>query len=348
MRFLKIFGLFIVLAILAFVVYTLVSTGYFRKIEPKFDGKVLKKIPIKGAEDIMVSWQDSFVLISATDRANKTEQKIKDGGLYLIDLKSDGYKPIPLTESLDIAFEPHGISFFKKDSTYHILAINHANDSHSIEVFELTGARLVHRKTLKDASMIQPNDLVMLDENRFYFTNDHGYTKGLGKTMEEYLGLAVSNVVYYDGETYREVADGIAYANGINYDVARNLLFVASPRRFLINVYAKEEDGSLSFIEPIPCGTGVDNIEFDEQMNLWVGCHPSLLRFSAYRKGNKETSPSEVIKINYQSKGDYTVEKVYVEDGSTMSGSTVAAVFGDLIFVGNVMDDGFLVLERRK
>ena len=346
MQLLKKIGLIIFLVVSLFVVYTLVSTGFFRIIEPRFDGEILKKVALKGAEDMMVSRQDRFVLISATDRANLSEKKIKEGGLFLIDLKVDDYSLIPLTNSLNLDLEPHGISFFKKDSTYHVLVVNHANESHTIEVFELKGNKLLHKRTLKDESMVQPNDLVMIDEHRFYFTNDHGYTKGIGKFLEEYLGLAISNVVYFDGENYREVAKGIAYANGINIDRDRNLLFVASARKFLVKVYAKQADGSLSFIEDIPCGTGVDNIEFDEKNNLWIGCHPSLLRYNAYSKGKKEISPSEIIKINYYKEGDYTIEKVYIEEGNEMSGSTVAAIFNDLIFVGNVMDDEFLVLKR--
>lgn len=346
MRLLKRIALIIVLMLAVFIAYTLTSTGFFRVIEPEFNGKIIKKVPIKGAEDIMVSIQDSFALISATDRANISNKKNKDGGLFLIDLKSDYYTPIPLTNSLDIAFEPHGISFFKKDSMYHVMAINHAEEGHAIEVFELSENRMIHQRTLRNSSMIRPNDLVMIDENRFYFTNDHGYTEGIGKLMEEYLGLAVSNVVYFDGENYREVADGIAYANGINFDKKRNLMFVASPRHFLVKVYAKQEDGSLSFIEDIPCGTGVDNIEFDEQDNLWIGAHPNLMRFNAYSSGKKETAPSEVIKISYQGKGDYTIEKIYIEEGDEMSASTVAATFKDLILVGNVMDEEFLILKK--
>jgi len=345
MRILKKMGLVLFLLLSIFIAYTLVSTGFFRTIEPILDGAILKKIPIKGAEDMMVSRQDSFVLISATDRANLSKKDTKDGGLYLIDLKVANYTPIPLTASLNIDFEPHGISFFKKDSIYHVMAINHAKGRHSIEVFELRKHSLIHQRTLRDPSMIQPNDLVMMDENRFYFTNDHRYTAGIGKLMEEYLGLAVSNAIYFDGENYIEVADGIAYANGINFDKHRNLIFIASPRSFSVKVYARKEDGTLTHIEDIACKTGVDNIEFDEDHNLWIGCHPSLLRFNSYHSGKKETAPSEIIKINYKKKGDYAVEKIYVEDGQEMSGSTVAAIYHDLIFVGNVMDEEFLILK---
>jgi len=280
----------------------------------------------------MISQMDSFVLISSTNRKVFPSDHQEKGGLFLIDLKTPDYALIPLTGSFKQDFAPHGISFFKKDSTYQVMAINHTKHNHSIEVFELHDKILNHIKTLKSDAMIRPNDLVMLDENRFYFTNDHGYEKGLGKLIEEYSGLAFSNVVYFDGQKYQEVADGIAYANGINFDKKRNLLFVASPRHFKVKVYTKNSDGSLSFIEDIPCGTGVDNIEFDQEGNLWIGSHPNLLRFNAYAKGKKETSPSEIIKIIYRNKGDYSIEKVYVEDGQEMSGSTVAATFGDLAF----------------
>ena len=293
----------------------------------------------------MVSTQDSFALVSATDRANISKKTIRDGGLFLIDLKSDDYTLIPLTSNLDFAIEPHGISYIKKDSTYHLAVINHAYKKHSIELFELNERTLLHKKTLTDKSMIQPNDLVMIDENRFYFTNDHGYTEGIGKIMEEYLGVAASNVVYYDGKKFKEVAKDIAYANGIIFDKNRDLIFVSEMRGFSVNVYHRLEDGLLSLVEDIPCGTGVDNIEFDEDNNLWIGCHPNLLEVSAYRGGKKEIAPSEIIKINYKNKGDYTIEKIYVEEGHEMSASSVAAVYNDFIFLGNVKDDKILVLK---
>ena len=346
MRIFKIAIILFFVLLLIFVAHTLISTGFFRTVEPQFEGEILQKVNLKGAEDIMISYTDSFVLISSTDRKVYPAEEEEKGGLYLIDLKREDYVPISLTANFKQAFAPHGISFFKKDSTYQVFAVNHTSQGHTIEVFELYGQNLTHIQTLKHASMIRPNDIVAVGESRFYFTNDHRYTKGIGKFVEEYGGLSISNVVYFDGETYREVAKGIAYANGINYDIKRNLLFVASPRHFLVKVYIVNEEGSLSFVENIPCGTGVDNIEFDQEGNLWIGAHPNLLWFNAYAKGKKETSPSEIIKIMYRGEGDYTVEKVYVANGDDMSASTVAATWEHLIFTGNVMDDHFLILER--
>ncbi|PQJ80808.1 SMP-30/gluconolactonase/LRE family protein [Polaribacter porphyrae] len=347
MKFKKRFFYAVLILLLLFVANIFISTGYFRTIENKFEGEILQKIKIPGAEDITISRKDSFAIISSTVRNHLPNEKQEIGGLYLIDLKKDGFKPIHLTKDFKRPFAPHGISIFQKDGVTTIASISHTLEGEFIEFFTLINEKLTHQKTLKNDLIFSPNDIVLIDENRFYFTNDHKYKKGLGRLFEDYLGLPMSNVVYFDGENYIEVADGIAYANGINFDTNRNLLFVASPRKFLIKVYKKNEDGTLDFIEDIDCGTGVDNIELDENNQLWIGAHPNLLHFASYAKGKKQYSPSEIIKIQYKNKGDYSIQQVYMEDGSEMSGSTVAAPFNDLIFTGNVMDNHFLILKKR-
>ncbi|WP_170837127.1 SMP-30/gluconolactonase/LRE family protein [Aquimarina amphilecti] len=317
-------------------------------MQNNFEGTVLKEIPIPGAEDITINTLEGFALISSTNREIYPPVKEEKGALYFMDLKDKDFPVTNLTTSFNKPFAPHGISMIKKDSTSTIMAINHTPKGHSIEVFSMRDKNLIHKKTLKHPSLVSPNDIVLIDENRFYVTNDHKYTNGFGKVLEEYLGLSVSNVLYYDGENYIEVADGIAYANGINFDRKRSLLFVASPRAFLVKVYTRNDDGSLEFIENISCNTGVDNIEIDSEGNLWIGAHPNLLRFGSYAKREKETSPSEIIKIIYNGKNDYVIEQKYTNDGKTMSGSTVAAPYNDLILMGNVMDDHFLILKATK
>ena len=340
--------LLFVLVLVVFVLYTFYSTGFFRTIENRFDGELLKEINLKGAEDITVSYADSFALISATSRLAFPPTEQEHGGLYLMELKSGNFEVKHLTSDFPLPFAPHGISMLKTDSTYTVAVVNHTKNGHTIEFFSLYDEKLTHIRTQKSTSLISPNDIVLLDEKRFYVTNDHGYEKGIGRLVEDYGNLAISNVVYFDGQDYSEAASGISYANGINIDRERNLVFVASPRRFLIKVFEPKNDGTLEFVEDIPCGTGVDNIEFDQEGNLWVGCHPDLLHFSAYAKGKKEISPSEILRISYRKTGDYTVQSVYTNDGSQLSASTVAAPFKNLLLVGTVKDDKMLILQNAK
>jgi len=346
----KVFKVILVLIglLAAFAFYIVYTSGYFRSIEPYFEGEVLAKIHMPGAEDMQADREAGFIIISSDDRASRRDGNKRQGHLYKMNLDSMTSGAIRLTSNFNKEFYPHGISMIStSDSTHRIFAINHVGADHFIEVFDLQGNSLTHVKTLNDPTMISPNDIVALGPDEFYFTNDHKYTEGTKRLAEDYLGLRRSNVIYFDGNSYQEVADGIAYANGINYDVARNLLFVASPRDFLVKVYHRNADGSLAFIENIPCGTGVDNIEFDEEGRLWIGAHPSLLHFSAYAAGKREKSPSEIVVIDYQGESDYEVSSIYLEDGTEMSAATVAVpINGNQIVFGNVMDDKFLILRK--
>ena len=328
------------------LVWLMYSTGFFRTIDKKFDGNILKKVSIDGVEDITINQKEGFAIISSTKRKNLPPVEQENGELYLIDLKNIESKPILLTQNFDKPFAPHGISIYTKDSITTIAAVNHTTNGEYIELFKLTKSKLTHHKTLHNDLIISPNDIVLLDEETFYFTNDHIYKNGFMRFIEEFLGLPFSNVIFYDGKKFKEAAKGISYANGINFEKNKNLIFVASPRKFKIKVYEKQPNNSLTFIEDIYCGSGVDNIEFDTYNNLWVGAHPNLLQFMSYSNSYHSITPSEIIKIQYFKKGDYKVETIYLEKGEEMSGSTVAAPFENLILMGNVMDEHFLVLEK--
>jgi len=331
----------LVVVLLAFIAYTFISTGFFRDINNTESYEIIAEIPMKGAEDFSISYEDNFMIISQDDRAARLNGRKRKGGLYYLDLAGDRFEPVEISHFSD-DFYPHGISLLKLDSAhYQILAVNHAK-GHSIERFELFGDSLVHLESYRDETMISPNDVIALDEHSFYFTNDHGYTSKLGLLAENYLGLRVSNVVYFDGD-FTIAAENIAYANGLNIDRTRSELVVASPRDFKIKYYEIMDDGSLSFARDLYVGTGVDNIEFDEDGNSWIGCHPSLLAFTSYANGANESAPSEVIRIDQ----DQTIKRVFENDGSLVSASSVAAPYKDLLFVGTVMDDMLLVMSSK-
>lgn len=330
------------LVLLGFVAYTFISTGFFRDINNTESYEIIAEIPMWGAEDFSISYEDNFMIISQDDRAARRNGRVHRGGLYYMDLAGNEFKPV-LISDVTFAFYPHGISLLKLDSAhYQVLAVNHTRVGHSIEEFELFGDSLVHIRSYRDESMISPNDVIAVDPVSFYFTNDHGYTSKFGLLCENYLGLKVSDVVYFNGD-FTVAAKNIAYANGLNIDREKSELVVASPRDFKLKYYQIMDDRSLDFKRDLYVGTGVDNIEFDEEGNSWIGCHPSLLAFTAYANGDSESAPSEVIMISR----DQTIKKVYENDGSLVSASSVAAPYNDLLFVGTVMDDKLLVMKPK-
>ena len=104
MRLFKRLTLIFGILLMGYVAHVLFSTGFFRTIDPYFDGTILAKVPLKGAEDIVISEQDSFALISATNRQRVPAVTTEEGNLFLINLKSNDYKPISLTTSFGTRF----------------------------------------------------------------------------------------------------------------------------------------------------------------------------------------------------------------------------------------------------
>lgn len=339
--------LVLLVVLIVYIGYVFTSTGYFRTIENEMQGSVVKEIPIAGVEDITVDEDDDFAIFISYDRASERDGNLKLGSLYSINLAENDMPVKSLSDKMDLKLLPHGISLLQLDSVRHKLFVaNHANGE-SIEVFDLFHKdSLVHVKTLRNEKIYAINDIVAISENEFYFTNDHYYQKTFGKMVENYLGLARCETVYYNGTDYQVVDNSLAYANGINYDKKRNLMFIASPRGFKIKVYEKLENGTLDYFDTIDTGTGIDNLEFDNEGNIWSGAHPNLLAFTAYSKGKKEKAPSEIVKIDYRGKGDYKVETLFLDDGTKISASSVAAPYKNLVLVGNVMDDHFLILKN--
>ena len=332
----------------SFVGYTFYSTGYFREVTPTNTfGEVYSQINLPGVEDMALAREDSFLLLSVDDRASRREGKEGPHGIYLVDLRSESFDPLLLTSDLRFPFFPHGISLLKLGpDTYGFLAINHVNGKHSIESFLLKGKSLLHQKTITGPELISPNDIVMVGPDNFYFTNDHGYTHKLGVLAENYLGVKAASIGYFDGTKFQLVAENLSYPNGIQADLSRNLLFVSSSRAFTLSVYSLLEEGTLALRTQFPTGTGVDNIELDEEGTLWIGCHPNLLTFAAYASGKKPISPSEVIKLSYKNEEDATLNSVWTDSGTQLSGASVAVPFGDYLFIGNVMDSKVLVLKK--
>ena len=305
--------------------------------------RLLQNFQLKGAEDLTISYDDDFMIVSQDDRAGRRDGYPSKGALYKIDLTDSLFTPVNITKNIPLPFYPHGISLLKLDSSYQILVVNHAKQD-AIEKFILNGDELKHIETITDPSMVSVNDVVAVDESRFYFTNDHGATSKLGLLAEDYLGFALSNVIYFDGANFMEVADGIAYANGINLSPDRKQVLVASPRKFKLLYYDIEEDGSLNLNKELKVGSGIDNIEPDEDGNLWMGSHPNLLAFTFYAAGKREIAPSEIIKVSR----DGEASSLYENDGSEVSATSVVAKYKDFLFVGTVMDDKLLVLKKKR
>jgi arylesterase/paraoxonase len=346
LKILLIIALIIVIGIGGFALKTFRDAGEFKEIKPHFSGQCRPVKGVQSSEDITIHAKTGLAFISSDDRRPLFQKRQgAQGAIFGYDLASPEPRLVNLTQAFRQEFHPHGMGLWVgKDGGVSLFVVNHRKTGHFIEIFDYSEGKLVHRDSISDPLMHSPNDVIPVDRRRFYVTNDHGNTTQLGRTLEEYLQLARSNVLYYDGRGFRVAAAELAYANGINLSPDGRTLYVAATVGGRIYAYDRDvNSGVLTRRHAVDTNTGVDNIEVDEAGNLWIGCHPKLLTFVKYSKDPNRLSPSQVIKLTPKGPASFQVTEVYLNDGKPLSGSSVAAVYKDKLLIGSVFDGSFLV-----
>ena len=334
----------VVLAAAGFVLRTMHSAGQFKTLEPHFSGSCTVVPGIPGAEDITIHPRTGVAYITSADRRSVLAGGNGRGGIYAYELKAESPQLRNLTPAANEDFHPHGLSLYVGEDGRDVLyVVNHAGGQHTIEIFDLVGDGLSHRGTLSDPLLVSPNDLVAVGQDRLYVTNDHANAPGFARQMEDYLRRAISTVVFYDGERFVEAASGLRYPNGVNVSKDGKTLYVASTTGGTVSVFRIDpESPVLEERGAIETGTGLDNIEIDREDALWIGAHPKLLTFVQHTSDASRIAPSQVIRITAPGSDAPRVEEVLLSLGEDLSGSSVAAVRGERLLVGSVMDDGIL------
>jgi len=342
--------LFLLLAIVWRVVDTVRHAGEFKTLKPRFDGHRQKISGAVGAEDITIHQQTGMAFISSSDRRALFRGGKTRGAIYAYNLNSETSELKNLTKDFNTDLHPHGISLYLgENGAVSLFVVNHRPDGECVELFDYRDSTLVHRESIRGELMTSPNDVVAVGPRSFYVTNDHGNVSALGRTVEEYLQLERSYVLYYDGQDFKKVAQDMAYANGINASRDGKMIYVAACVGLKINLYARDlVSGNLTLKNELQLGTGVDNIELDAAGNLWIAAHPQLLTFTRHAKDSTKHSPSEILKISPASNGAFNIEQIYLNEGEEISGSSVGAVFENKLLIGSVFENYFLMCDMQR
>lgn len=337
-----------VLAIGGFVLRTVYLAGFFRTVEPRFDGSCRTINGPVGPEDLAIDRAAGIAYISATDRRAAAAGDPRPGAIYLYDLNAATVAPINLTADADASFQPHGISLLiTPDGRRVLYVINHPAPGtrpyeHSVEVYEVTDIGLRHRSTIIDARLIMPNDLVAVGEDRFYLTNTHRNPPGRMQTVETYLRLRGANVLYYGRRGFEVAVADLVLPNGINVSHDGKTVYVASTTMREVQIYDRDTvTDALQLRGGVLLGSGLDNIDVDEDGNLWIGAHPNLLALTALRDDPAALSPSQALRVSFAG-SEAVVDEIYLDRGEQISGVSVAARAGNRLLLGQIFGDGIL------
>ncbi|KAG0031426.1 hypothetical protein BGZ81_001264 [Podila clonocystis] len=340
-------------------------------------GNCLQIADIPGPAAIEIDNRDKLAFVSSDDRSWKQSSRFfhrpsskteLNGGIYTLHLsqKHGSLKECKLKGYTYDDFHPAGMSLFqyqddKKKWINRLFVINHSHKGDVVELFDYSPETnsLTFVKRIESSLFVTPKDIVAVDQNRFYLTNQHGMAVKYGRVVEDLAGLALGSVVYYNGKDSFKVLESLANPYGIAISPDATQLYISAFSERSVHVYNMTEDvevGELVHDVDIWVGNHVDNLSVDKHTgDLYVASHPSYSTYLRHSLGYEPQSPSHVVKIEKLSPENYISQKssqpdfyffptpelpplkwevkdLFYSNGEDISATTVAAYWnGDLI-----------------
>jgi len=326
------------------------STGLGLKVEPM---SLLQCEELKGpigAEDITIDSYNKVAYIGSDDRRSylrNGKPTKENGAIWILDLSQPDSQAIQLKTDISGVFHPHGITLRKgpKGAALELYVVNHISATeHEIDIFDISAPGvLTLRRRVSYPEMISPNDLVVVAKDQFFVTNDHGFEQAtVMQTLENYLGLPISSVTYFDGKQGQIIIDGLRMANGIELSMDKQTLYVAESLGRRVSRYRR--GASLmdwTYQDSVEFGFMVDNLEWSDNGNLLTAGNPRAFDFLAHVDDPLNISSSEVASINVTGE-TMQAETIYRNDGEALSSASVAVQLGETVLIGPVMDTHIL------
>ncbi|MCE9522964.1 MAG: SMP-30/gluconolactonase/LRE family protein, partial [Alphaproteobacteria bacterium] len=258
------------------------AAGVFLTLEPKVAGTCKAVTGVVGVEDLTIDPETKIAYLSGYDRRAAFAGGAVRGAIWAYDLNTAEAQPVDLTAAgVPEAFRPHGLSLYTSaDGHKTLFVINHGNDRQAVEIFDVDGAKLTHRRTVTGAALFSPNDLVGVGPDSFFVTNDHANAPGWRRTAEDYLRTRETTVQYFDGQKFATALTGLGGSNGINVSADGRSLYVAAGSEHTVYVFDRDPDtNSLVQRSTVHLPGYVDNIEVLANGDLLVGLHSKIFEF---------------------------------------------------------------------
>ncbi len=324
----------------ALVAWRLITAGAFVDVESTAQGDCHKIAGISGGEDIQWDPDAQAAYVAAQDRRHLE----RNGHIYRLAATDGIGQPVDITPELAFPFHPHGLSLYEgPEGRRRLFVVNHRGGMtgpNYVEIFDLDEAgALHHRRSVAGPALISPNDVVGVGPEQFYVSNDHSSPTKIGRALEDLLQLASASVVFYDGSSFRPVYQGAQYANGVNVSADGSEFYLAETTAKRVRIFARDPvTNALRLEQTVEMDAAPDNIAIDGDGVLWIAAHPNLVAFVENAADADARSPSEVVTLARDHAGRWHVEKAYANVGNPISGSSVGAVYQNMLLIGSVFD----------
>ncbi|XP_053392454.1 serum paraoxonase/arylesterase 2-like [Mercenaria mercenaria] len=234
-----------------------------------------------------------------------------------------------------ILSSPLGLSTWRDPKTgrLYVYVITHPATGDVVQVFEVEmPIKLSYIKSITDPSFTFMNNLVVVGMDKFYITKYTMYNDLLRIQLEHLSHLRNGKVLFYDGQKAIVVSSGHFLPNGINISPDQKMIYVAELGGKKLNGFRRESNNNLVLTWHVEMDTAPDNINVDENGDLWIGCHPVLWKLLDFYGIFGALQPSQVIRVKMRNHTVSSIEEIYMDDGNECTASTVAVfAYGKLV-----------------
>lgn len=258
------------------------------------------------------------------------------GTLLTLDLHAaqGGLKRIALPELRSM--NPSGLALYRNTAGARLLFVTDRRaDSGRVEILSVDGTVLSRRETIADPSFRSLNDIVAIGPRQFFVSNDHRARSLIGRLIERFFGLPVSDVVHFDGTLGDPAISGLESPRGLAIAPDGTTIYVAERLSHRVRVFRRAQGNALKEERSIPLPGVPDKMSLDPSGHLIVALQPRLFRLFAAVLGHVLAPPSYVLRID---PATGTKEPIYFDDGELISDTRVALATEQGLLLGSVKD----------
>ena len=325
----------------AWVYYFLVDAGVFLDLKPTTVGACRQVGGVVGVEDIAIDPETKIAYLAGYDRRKMGADATVRGAIWTYDLNVPEAVPMDATAgALPSGFWPHGVSLYRgADGRKALFVISHFGGKHTVEIFDIAGAAMTHRRTVEGPEMVSPNDLVAIGPDSLFVTNDHANVAGWQRSAEDYLRLRLTTVQYFDGTKFTTALSGLGGSNGINVSADGRSLYVSAASERTVYIYDRDPATNALTKRGAEVVPGfADNLDVLTNGDLLLGLHSKILPFLEHVGDATKHSPSHIMHFKADGSGGFAPGTIYYNLGEEISGASVGVAVDKRLLIGSVFE----------
>jgi arylesterase / paraoxonase len=247
-------------------------------------------------------------------------------------------------------FHPRGIGLYRTPDGkgLFLMAVNRRSSGRfSVDSFEVTNPAvspvLVAEGTIEGGLLINPQDVAVASPSTFYVANGTASKNPLIHALQTYGILSGGNVLYFNGMSFSQVADGLYGTRSLVLAQGGTHLIVGGLLSRSLTSFSRESfTGALTEAGNLNLPAGPEKLSVDGQGQLLVGAHANLLDWRAFTADPHRRAPSQVFRVSVSGGVPQQVEQVYGNDGSEIAGASVGVSVGKRLLIGSSLDNKLL------